>query len=121
MFKGGLATEIVMRANFQVARICVRSIHVMVLGLIAVSVFGQSARKILAQTNPVYPPMAKTLHLTGTVKVQVVIAPDGQIKEAKVIGGHPLFVETTLEALKRWKYAPANAETTADLEFNFRP
>jgi TonB family protein len=59
--------------------------------------------------------------LSGTVKVQVVIAPDGQVKEVKVIGGHPLFVEATLEALKKWRYAPSNSETTAALEFNFHP
>ena len=33
--------------------------------------------------------------------------------------GHPLFVETTLEALKSWKYAPSNSETNVVLEFNF--
>jgi TonB family protein len=59
--------------------------------------------------------------LSGTVKVQVVIGADGQVKEVKVVGGHPLFVEATLEALKRWKYAPSNSETTAALEFNFHP
>ena len=61
------------------------------------------------------------MRLTGTVKVQVIIAKDGQIKDTKVLGGHPVLVDTTLEALKKWKYAPAPTETTSILEFNFHP
>src|SRR5258706_4745113 len=57
----------------------------------------------------------------GIVKVQIVIAPDGRVKETKIIGGHPLLVNTVEETLKNWKYAPASAETTAQLEFNFHP
>jgi TonB family protein len=59
--------------------------------------------------------------LSGTVKLEVVVAPDGRVKDVKVIGGHPLLVDSTLEALKKWKYAPSNAETTATLVFNFHP
>ena len=59
--------------------------------------------------------------VSGTVKVQVLIAPDGRVKDVKVIGGHPLFVDATIEALKKWKYMPSNAEATATLEFNFHP
>ena len=91
------------------------------ISLIGVSMFGQEARKVITQPPPVYPHMARQYFLTGTVKIHVVIAPDGQIKEAKVVGGNPVFIEATLEALKKWKYAPASAETTADLEFTFRP
>ena len=49
------------------------------------------------------------------------IAPDGQIKDVKVIGGHPLLVSAVQETLKNWKYAPASSETTAILAFNFHP
>jgi outer membrane biosynthesis protein TonB len=50
--------------------------------------------------------------------VEVVIGANGQIKETKVIGGHPLLVNSTLMALKMWKFAPGNEETTV-LEFTF--
>lgn len=89
--------------------------------LATANTYGQENRKLVARPAPAYPGVAKNARLEGTVKVQVVIAPDGRIKDVKVIGGHPLFVETTLEALKNWKYAPSNAETTAVLEFNFHP
>jgi len=38
-----------------------------------------------------------------------------------VLGGNPVLVESTLEALKKWRYAPSGSETTTTLEFNFHP
>lgn len=81
----------------------------------------QESRKLIAQTQPEYNDLAKHLRLTGTVKIQVVIGTDGIIKNTKVVGGNPVLVESTLEALKKWKYAPSSSETTTMLEFNFRP
>ena len=106
----------------QAARKCVRVFCAMILSLAGISALGQQeGRKMIAQPAPVYPPLMKQYRLSGTVKIHVVIGPDGQIKETKVIGGHPAFVEAAQEALKKWKYAPAATETTADLEFNFHP
>jgi membrane protein involved in colicin uptake len=48
-------------------------------------------------------------------------APDGTVTNVRVIGGHPLFVDATIEALKKWKYVPSNVEATAALEFNLHP
>jgi TonB family protein len=86
-----------------------------------VSLSGQETRKAIAQASPSYPEVARQFRLSGTVKVEVVIAPDGLVKETKVLGGHPLFVQSALAALKKWKFAPANAETTQTVEFNFKP
>jgi outer membrane biosynthesis protein TonB len=57
----------------------------------------------------------------GTVKVLVTIAPDGHIKDAKVVGGSPLFVNASLDALNNWRYDASNTETTTVLGFNFHP
>lgn len=92
----------------------------LVIGL-ANSASAQEGRKLIAQPAPAYPEVAKRARLSGTVKVEVLIAPDGRVKDVKVIGGHPLFVDATTEALKKWKYAPSNVEATATLEFNFHP
>ena len=110
-----------MKENGGAGRIWAHAFRVMALVLIAMSAYGQEARKIISQPTPAYPEVARRLRLQGTVKVQVVIGADGQIKDAKVMGGSPLLVESTLEALKKWKYAPASSETTAMLEFNFHP
>ena len=81
----------------------------------------QEGRKALSNPAPTYPDVAKKLRLVGTVKVQVVIGPDGKIRETSFIGGHPVLVNAVEETLKNWKYAPSNAETSTLLEFNFHP
>lgn len=91
------------------------------LGLGVPGLQAQETRKLLNSPTPGYPDTARQFRLSGVVKVQVVIAPDGEIKEVKVIGGHPLLVKAVEDTLKNWKYAPASGETAATLVFNFHP
>jgi TonB family protein len=97
------------------------TIAICLLTLLAGSVLGQEGRRVISQPTPIYPQLARKSGLSGTVKVQVVIATDGTIKDVKVVGGHPLFIDAALDALKKWKYAPSSSETTTVLEFNFHP
>jgi TonB family protein len=83
------------------------------------TVSAQQTRKALFNPPPVYPELAKGLHLTGSVKVTLTVGADGLIKDAQFHGGHPLFVEAVQKALKEWKYAPANSESTIQVEFKF--
>jgi TonB family protein len=89
------------------------------IGLAASSLPAQENRKVISNPTPVYPELARKVHLTGTVKVQVVIGADGKIRDVKVIGGHPLLVDAVQDTLKNWKYAAASGETTTLLQFNF--
>jgi TonB family protein len=87
----------------------------------AASTSGQEARKAIAKPTPRYPEIAKHLKLVGTVKVEILIGPDGKVKSTNVVGGHPILIDATLVALKEWKYEPAKTETAATLTFEFRP
>ena len=93
----------------------------MVLSFAGLNASAQEGRKLIVQEAPAYPAVAKSIRLTGTVKIQVVVGKDGNIRETKVLGGHPLLVDASLEAIKKWKYAPAQSESTSVLEFNFHP
>jgi TonB family protein len=85
------------------------------------SISGQEARKAISKPTPRYPEIAKQLKLVGTVKVEVIIGPDGKVKSTNIVGGHPVFVDATLVALKEWKYEPAKTDTAATLIFDFHP
>jgi TonB family protein len=78
-------------------------------------------RKIRIRVAPVYPNIARKMQLSGIVRIQVVISPSGNVKETKVIGGHPILVTSAVDAVKKWKFDPANAETTGILEVKFGP
>jgi TonB family protein len=76
-------------------------------------------RKVVKQVTPVYSEIARRANLSGTVKVEVTIAPNGAVKSAKLVGGHPLLADSALEAVKNWKYEPASTESTTIVVFNF--
>src|SRR5690348_4865386 len=78
-------------------------------------------RKVRIRVAPVYPDIARKMKLSGTVRVQVVISPNGSVKETKVIGGHPILVTAAVDAVKKWKFDPGNAETTGIMEIKFDP
>ncbi len=93
--------------------------------LAGASAFSQSGstdetkRKVKSKTTPSYPELARRMNVSGKVKIEVVIAPDGRVKSSRVVGGHPLLVQTCQDALKEWKFVPASEETTQIVEFEF--
>ena len=79
----------------------------------------EGKRKVKTRVSPVYPDLAKRMSVTGKVKVEVVIAPDGRVKSTRAIGGHPLLVQSCLDAVKEWRFVAAPEETTQVVEFEF--
>src|SRR5437773_11866673 len=61
------------------------------------------------------------MSITGTVKVLVVVAPNGNLKSTKAVGGHPLLVNAAMDAIKKWKSEQAPEESTGIVEFKFQP
>jgi len=59
---------------------------------------------LMTKVNPVYPPEAIAKHLTGTVRLHVVTAVDGTVKELDVVSGDPILAKAALEAVKQWRY-----------------
>jgi outer membrane biosynthesis protein TonB len=56
---------------------------------------GQETRKAISKPTPRYPEIAKHMNLVGTVKVEIVIGPDGKVKDTNVIGGHLRWFPST--------------------------
>ncbi len=79
------------------------------------------SRTLRIKTSPVYPDLAKRMNISGVVKLEITIAPNGVVKNTKVIGGHPLLVGAAEDAVKKWKYEPAQSDTTTVVEFHFTP
>lgn len=95
------------------------------MGLSTAAPFTASAevaeRKIKTKVAPVYPELAKRMSISGTVKVEVVVLPNGAVKSAKVIGGNPVLVDSAVDAVKKWRYETAAEATTQVVEFKFNP
>lgn len=79
------------------------------------------SRRAKAKVQPVYPELARKMNIAGTVKIEVVVAPTGIVKEARVVGGHPVLANAALDAAKKWRFEPATAESSGVIEFKFEP
>jgi TonB family protein len=82
---------------------------------------GEIVRRAKSKVPAVYPELARKMNITGTVKVEVVIAPNGSVKDAKVVGGHPVLANAALEAVKKWRFEPTALESSGVVDFKFAP
>lgn len=98
----------------------IRDIALSIL-LLAVSLRASepSVRKIVYKEEPAYPEIALRMALHGSVKVKIWIAPEGSVRRLEYVGGHPLLAESALNAIKNWKFQPAQKESTEIIEVKF--
>jgi len=61
------------------------------------------------------------MNLSGTVKVQATIAPDGTVKNVQPVGGSPVLIQAAQDAVYKWKFAAAAAESKELIELRFDP
>ena len=94
---------------------------IFLLATLLISAWAQEEtnRKVKTQVAPQYPSLAKRNGISGTVKVLVTIAPAGGVTTAKATGGHPLLVESAVDAVKQWKFESAKEETRQTIEVKF--
>jgi TonB family protein len=82
---------------------------------------GEIARRVKTKVQPIYPELARKMNLAGTVKVQVVVAPNGSVKDAKIMGGHPVLANAAMDAVRKWRFEPAPGESSGVVDFKFEP
>jgi TonB family protein len=78
-------------------------------------------RKLITRVEPEYPDTLKRLYIGGVVRVEVEVEPNGVIKSTKLLGGSPILGQSTMKAIKQWKYAPAASAETLTVKFEFDP
>jgi TonB family protein len=79
----------------------------------------EAKRQVKRLLAPQYPELAKKLNLSGTVRIEVTISPDGTVKHTRVLGGHPLLAASAEEAAQKSTFEPGPKETTETIEFKF--
>ena len=78
-----------------------------------------AARKIKTRVEPAYPELARKNNISGSARVELLIATDGKVKDVKVLGGNPVLVQAVVTAVMKWKYEPAAEESTVVIKFDF--
>jgi periplasmic protein TonB len=85
---------------------------------------GVMAGSISAKTPPVYPAIARTMRLEGTVVLLATISKNGTIENLRVASGPALLQQAAMDAVKTWRYRPyllngepVEVETTVNVVF----
>jgi TonB family protein len=82
---------------------------------------GLLARRVTHRVAPTYPELARRIQIGGKVKLEVTVSASSKVKSTKVVGGHPLLVSASEDALRKWTFEPASTEATGIIEFEFHP
>jgi protein TonB len=67
---------------------------------------GVTSGLLVRRVNPVYPPLARQARIQGQVVLRAQIGKDGSIQNLQLVSGHPMLVQSALDAVKQWKYKP---------------
>jgi TonB family protein len=83
------------------------------------------AARLIRRVSPTYPPLAAQSHISGTVRLHAIIGKEGTVREVDALSGHPLLLQSAMNAVKQWQYKPTllngrpvEVDTTIDVEFN---
>ena len=62
-------------------------------------------RKI-RNVTPVYPDLAVAAHVHGSVILECLVSPQGQVTDVKLVRGIPLLNTSAIDAVRQWLYTP---------------
>ena len=61
---------------------------------------------LIYRVQPAYPPLARQARIHGTVQLRAIISKAGRVENLVVVAGHPLLVQSAIEAVRQWRYRP---------------
>lgn len=84
-----------------------------------------AANNLVKKVDPVYPAIAKTARIQGTVHLKIIVSPEGNVSAVEYVDGPLLLMKAAIDAVKQWQYKPfsldgkvVHATTTVDVIFS---
>jgi TonB family protein len=78
-------------------------------------------RKVVVFSKPDYPDILRHAQVGGVVRLRATVLANGSVNNVEVLGGNPILAENAAATVKKWKYAPAAAQTIEDISLSFSP
>ena len=113
---------------------CLRGIPILLAAFLALAFSGSGAlaqsaqslqpethRKAVQKVAPPYPQAAKSMNLSGKVRLAVTVTPNGKVAAAAVLGGHPLLAQVAIDAVRQWRFEAAPEQTEEIVLITFQP
>jgi len=80
-----------------------------------------SSRKVLKTVAAQYPSVLKRRGIGGTVKLRVLVHPNGAVKDVQVLGGNPILSDCAVKAVKQWVFVASEKEESIEISVGFDP
>jgi periplasmic protein TonB len=81
---------------------------------------------LIYRVEPVYPAIAKAIHLEGTVNLRAIIRTNGSVGDLTLVNGNPILGLAAMAAVREWRYKPTllsgqpvDVETIVTVNFSF--
>jgi len=89
-------------------------------GLLIVAVFLQAEeRPAKKRVAPAYPELAKKMHISGAVRMELNVDPEGEVKDVTVLKGHALLRDAAVTAAKQWVFSKTPTKSVEVIELDF--
>jgi TonB family protein len=86
---------------------------------LALPVRGGDTRAVKSRVPPVYPEIAKRMHITGEVELQVTVDPQGKVKDVKPVSGNHMLSSAAEDAVRQWKFVAGDGDSVVTVTINF--
>ena len=85
--------------------------------MLSISAGAADERRVKTRVPPVYPEIAKRLHVFGVVKIEAKVDAEGKVRDVKTLSGnHILSAE---DAVRKWKFVTGDGESTVEVDVDF--
>jgi len=61
---------------------------------------------LIRRVQPVYPPLARSARIQGSVVLSALISKVGTIENLHALSGPPMLVPAAIDAVSQWRYRP---------------
>jgi TonB family protein len=101
-------------------RISSRLLAIGCLALCVASTFAEGVHRVIVKrVPPVYPELARRMHVGGTVVLLVTIEANGTVSSTRVESGHALLTAAAEDAVRHWRFSPDSDISKSEVEVDF--
>jgi TonB family protein len=69
-----------------------------------------TSARLINHVRPQYPPAAKWARVQGGVQLKARISQTGAVENLRILHGHPMLVQSAMDAVRQWQYEPTLCE-----------
>lgn len=97
-----------------------RVIQAVALALVlALPAVAADSRAVKTRIAPVYPEIAKRMRITGEVRIEVTVDPEGKVTDVKRVSGNSMLSAAAEDAVRKWRFESGSDISTVEITLNF--